>query len=73
MSSSQYLEPCQAGAVQPAPYDLKLAGAIEEVFGSGRHSLPGLLDGLNDLGIAAPDGEPWTEATLVAELQRLGA
>jgi hypothetical protein len=33
----------------------------------------GLRDGLNDLGILAPDGEPWTEATLVAELHRLGA
>ena len=71
--TSQYLEPRQAGLADPTPYDVKLAGAIEEVFGSGRHALAGLADGLNDLRILAPNGEPWIEATLVAELRRLGA
>jgi hypothetical protein len=71
--TTQYLESHQAGAATLPPYEHKLAGAIEEVFGAGRHTLDGLVDGLNDLGVLAPDGQPWTKHTLIAELRRLGA
>jgi hypothetical protein len=71
--TEQYLVKNQTRRADPAAYDVKLAGAIEEVFGSGRHDLPGLVDGLNDLGILGPDGQRWTEESFTATMQRLGA
>jgi hypothetical protein len=71
--SDQYLVRNQSRSADPTAYDLKLAGAIEEVFGTGRHDLPGLVDGLNELGILGPDGQRWTEDTFTATMQRLGA
>jgi len=70
--ASQYLVRNQAGTGHPTPYDEKLAGAIEEVFGSGRHDLAGLVDGLNHLGLFAPGGHPWTEESFQAEMQKWG-
>lgn len=67
------LQPRQARPDEPTPYERKLAGAIEHVFGSGTHDLAGLVAGLNKLGVAAADGAPWTESTFTAEMKRLGA
>ena len=69
----QYLNPRQSRPGEPGPYETRLAGAIEEVFGSGVHDLPGLVTGLNDRSLFAPDGAPWTEQTFTAEMRRLGA
>lgn len=69
----QYLVTHQTRTADPTAYELKLAGAIEEVFGTGRHDLPGLLSGLNDMGVLAPGGAPWSEESFRAEMQRLGA
>ncbi len=69
----QPLQPHQAGTREPNAYETKLAGAIEEVFGTGRHDLPGLVDGLNDMGVLGPGGEPWTEASFGDEIKQLGA
>lgn len=63
----------QSRVVEPTAYELKLAGAIEEVFGAGRHDLPGLVAGLNEIGIAGPGGEAWTEESFAAEMKQLGA
>lgn len=68
---TNYLEPFQARDVEPSPYELKLAGAIEEVFGTGRHDLPGLVAGLNELGVPAPGGGEWTADSYQAEIRRL--
>ncbi|MDV7353868.1 recombinase-like helix-turn-helix domain-containing protein [Rhodococcus oxybenzonivorans] len=70
---SLYLQPRQAGTASPTPYELKLAGAIEEVFGTGVHHLEGLVKGLNDLGICSPSGEPWTPDTFTDEMRRMAA
>lgn len=70
--TDQYLVKNQTRIGDPTPYDQKLAGAIEEVFGSGRHDLPGLVDGLNDLGLLAPSGEPWTEESFADEMRKRG-
>ena len=67
------LRPHQAGTSDPTPYERKLAGAIEQVFGSGTHDLAGLVAGLNSFGVAAPDGSAWTEASFAEEMTRLGA
>lgn len=69
---SLYLVEHQARSAPPTPYEIKLAGAIEEVFGSGRHDLDGLVDGLNQLGIQAPDGQPWTAEAFRVEMERMG-
>lgn len=71
--STNYLEPFQARGAEPSAYELKLAGAIEEVFGSGRHDLPGLVAGLNELGLPAPGGGEWTAESYVTEMSRLAA
>lgn len=63
----------QTRSVDPTPYELKLAGAIEEVFGSGRHDLDGLVTGLNEMGILGPNGDQWTEESFTAEMKTLGA
>lgn len=68
-----YLQPFQARVAEPTPYETKLAGAIEEVFGSGRHDLPGLVDGLNEMGVPAPGGETWTTENFTIEIKRLAA
>jgi len=73
MNDQQYLVQNQTRQAESTPYERKLAGAIEEVFGSGRHDLGGLVDGLNEMGVLAPGGRQWTEESFTAEMQRLGA
>lgn len=70
---SNYLSPSQSRQHPPTPYETKLAGAIEEIFGAGAHDLSALLAGLNGNGLTAPDGQPWTEENFAAEMRRLGA
>ncbi len=71
--TNQYLVKHQTRKADPTAYEVKLAGAIEEVFGSGRHDLAGLVTGLNDMGVLGPGGAPWTEESFRTEIQRLGA
>jgi hypothetical protein len=66
-----HLQPFQARTTDPTPYELKLAGALEEVFGSGRHDLAGVVDGLNEVGVPAPGGAAWTTASFTTEIERL--
>lgn len=68
----QYLERHQTHPEPMTPYELKLSGAIMEIFGAGTHDLAGLIAGLNDLGLHAPDGDEWTEESFRAEMSRLG-
>jgi hypothetical protein len=73
MSMELYLTPRQSRPGEPGPYETKLAGAIEEIFGGGVHDLSGLVSGLNERGLFGPDGAAWTEQTFTTEMQRLGA
>jgi hypothetical protein len=68
----QYLEAHQTHPHPITPYESKLSGAIMEVFGRGVHDLPGLIDGLNGMGLNAPDGSPWNVDNFRAEMRRLG-
>lgn len=70
---SLYLVEHQSRSGGPTPYELKLAGAIEEVFGEGGHGLEELVEGLNERGIHGPDGQPWSSETFTAEIARMGA
>jgi len=67
-----YLEAHQTREHEPTPYAWKLAGALEEVFATGAHELPQLIEGLHGLGMTAPDGQPLTEVNFLAEMRRLG-
>jgi hypothetical protein len=68
----QYLEVHQTRQGPPTPYEVKLAGAIEEIFGRGEHDLPGLVAGLNATGLVAPDGAPWSVERFVEQFGSLG-
>ena len=68
----QYLEPNQTRTGPASPYEKKLAGALSEVFAGGTKDLPGVVAGLNGLGLNAPDGSPWDEDRFRAEMRRLG-
>jgi hypothetical protein len=70
---NQYLVVHQARSSEPTPYELQLAGAIEEVFGRGGHTLEALVSGLNERSVCAPDGRAWTPDTFTTEIARLGA
>ena len=69
----RYLVINQARTADPTPYEIKLAKAIEAVFGSGVHDLDGLVRGLNASGIHAPDAREWTAESFTAEMRRIGA
>lgn len=70
--SEQYLTVHQTRSWPPSAYEMKLAGAIEEIFGSGHHDLDALVAGLNAAGIAAPDGVPWVADRFVDQFGALG-
>lgn len=67
-----YLEVHQARQGQLTPYQEKLSGVIQEIFTEGRNKLPELVQGLNDHGLLAPSGQPWTEGTFREEMNKLG-
>jgi hypothetical protein len=67
-----YLQPRQIGAVPPTHYENLLADALESAFGAGVWDLPALVARLDAEGVRLPTGEAFTEATLAAELKRLG-
>ncbi|MGF4043324.1 recombinase-like helix-turn-helix domain-containing protein [Paenarthrobacter nitroguajacolicus] len=68
----QYLDANQSRVGPANPYELKLAGALSEIFASGSHELSAIISGLNNLGLNAPDGEPWDETRFRSEMRRLG-
>ena len=70
--AEQYLDAHQTHPAPLTPYEVKLSGAIMEIFGTGTHDLPGLIAGLNGLGLHAPGGTAWTEDNFRAEMRRLG-
>ncbi|WP_024794603.1 recombinase-like helix-turn-helix domain-containing protein [Tomitella biformata] len=68
-----YLQEIQTRTAPPTPYEEKLAGAIEEVFGTGVHDLEGVVSGLNGMGMHSPAGEPWDADSFTTEIHRMGA
>lgn len=68
----QYLKAHQTRQGPPTQYELKLATAIEEIFGRGDHDLQSLVAGLNATGIVAPDGTPWSVERFVDQFKSLG-
>ena len=68
----QYLVEHQSRDHEPTAYEQRLAGAIEEVFATGVHDLPGLIEGLRIRGVHGPGSLEWDEESFCAEMARLG-
>ena len=63
----------QTRAAPPDDYAGRLCDALETLFIAGISDLPGIVSGLNEVGLRTPAGEPWTEQRFCAEMRRLGA
>ncbi|MFH8440898.1 recombinase-like helix-turn-helix domain-containing protein [Streptomyces sp. NPDC018026] len=68
-----YLDPHQTRDHEPTPYELKLARTLEDIFTKDGHELADVIGGLNSRQLRTPTGEPWTEESFRAEMNRLGA
>lgn len=69
----QYLNAHQTRSAEPGEYENLLGDALERSFGAGVSDLDGVVQGLIDYGVPAPDGKSWSAELLAAELKRLGA
>nr|WP_241196033.1 recombinase-like helix-turn-helix domain-containing protein [Streptomyces sp. SID10362] len=67
------MNPHQTRDHEPTPYELKLARTLEDIFTKDGHELTDVIDGLNSRQLRTPTGEPWTEESFRAEMNRLGA
>ncbi len=71
--SDRYLAPHQARQRPPTTYEDLLGDAIERAYATGVHDLPGLVQALNDSGLASPSGQRWTEEVYRTEIAALAA
>lgn len=62
----------QTRAAAPSEYENQLGDALVACFGAGIEELGALVARLNEMGVLAPDGARWTEASFERELARLG-
>lgn len=63
----------QTRSATPSEAENALADGLEQVLGDGAETLAQIAAGLNALHLAAPGNDVWNEASLAAELHRLGA
>lgn len=68
----QALNPHQHRDHEPSDYENVLGDALERSFAAGVHDLDGIVKGLIDYGVPAPQGKTWTSEFLASELKRLG-
>jgi hypothetical protein len=54
-------------------YQTALADALEKIFATGTHDLPGVIGALNAANVKAPDGAAWTEQNFRAVMAEFGA
>ena len=73
MQHARYLQPPLARLRPATTYEDLLGDAIERAFGDGVHDLAGLVERLNDSGLATPGGQRWTEDLYRREMAKLGA
>ena len=63
----------QTRAAPPSAYEDALADALIACFEAGIDELQPLVEALNQQGVQAPDGAPWTVASFEIEMARLGS
>jgi hypothetical protein len=71
MMQDRYIEPHQARRRPSTEFESLFGDSLERAFALGTHDLAGLVEYLNRAGPPAMGGQPWTEASLEAELARL--
>ena len=69
--TDRYLDQHQARKRNPTTYEDLLGDAIERAYGSGVQDLSGLVQALNDSGLASPSGKEWTEEVYRQEIADL--
>ena len=62
----------QTRAAPPSEYENRLGDALVECFAAGLDALEPLVARLNEMGVMAPGGAPWTAASFEREMARLG-
>jgi hypothetical protein len=67
-----FLDPWQSKKGEPTPWENALGDAMEALFRDGVHDLPGIVAGLNEKGVAAPEGGTWTAEKFTEAMKRLG-
>ena len=71
--TDRFLNPHQARERTPTTYEDLLGDVIERAFADGIHDLGGLVQRLNDSGLATPGGQLWTEALYRKEMATLAS
>lgn len=61
----------QTRKAEPTQYENDFGDALEQAFEAGALELDEVVAGLNRIGFRTPEGTPWDEAHLAAELRRL--
>ena len=56
----------------PSDYENHLGTALENIFGAGVVELGDIVDQLNAMKVAGPEGEIWTKQLFCSEMERLG-
>lgn len=72
-TAALYNETHQSRNAPPTVFESLLGDSIERAYAQGIHDLQGLVDYLNQAGPSGPNGEPWTTASYVREMARMGA
>ncbi|MDP9602972.1 recombinase-like helix-turn-helix domain-containing protein [Variovorax sp. NFACC27] len=72
-TQDRYLQPHQARRRPATTYEDLLGDVIERAFADGIHDLSGLVQRLNDSGLATPGGQQWTEELYRKEMAALAA
>jgi len=62
----------QTRPAPPTEYENRLGDALERCFADGIEELGPLVARLNEIGVPAPDGTPWTPESFEREMARLG-
>ncbi len=70
--NGQSLNPHQTRDRAPSDYENLLGDALERSFAAGVQDIEGVVQGLIDYGVPAPEGKSWNAALLESELKRLG-
>lgn len=56
----------------PSDHEDAMGVALERIFEQGIEELDGIVERLNELGVASDDGAPWTTESFQDEIAKLG-
>ena len=57
----------------PSDHEIAMGEALDRIFEQGIKDLDGIVERLNELGVASADGAPWTTMSFQEEIAKLGA